>query len=234
DNGRNMTYQLSELKSEFKAQVQYAVPAIGLEHDVPFRFILEGLDELPVQEEEPETPEEPEESEDQNDKVLGELITDADETHEVEYITDSPATERNFNNPVTLLMKDGKQYIQMSGTGGQFIKSLTVNGEEVTWGEMNEDGTFVIQFELPGELSDELDFGMVISPPGTEDMEHVVSLSFAGDIPGESDESEDPAEDPEEEPTEEPAEEPEEEPAPEPEEVVEEENLLTPDKAYEI
>src|SRR5699024_4546225 len=122
----------------------------------------------------------------------------------------------------------------MSGTGGQFIKSLTVNGEEVTWGEMNEDGTFVIQFELPGELSDELDFGMVISPPGTEDMEHVVSLSFAGDIPGESDESEDPAEDPEEEPTEEPAEEPEEEPAPEPEEVVEEENLLTPDKAYEI
>src|SRR5699024_3083278 len=42
------TFALDELKKELHSQVQYSVPAIGLEHDVPFRFILEGLDELPV------------------------------------------------------------------------------------------------------------------------------------------------------------------------------------------
>lgn len=41
------TFNLSSLKKELNSQVQYAVPAIGLEHDVAFRFILEGLDELP-------------------------------------------------------------------------------------------------------------------------------------------------------------------------------------------
>src|SRR5699024_1733235 len=125
-------------------------------------------------------------------------IKNPDKTVELEYITDSSATQKQFNNPVTLLIKDGKQYIQMSGTGGQFIKSLTVNGTEVTWLENNDDGTFLIQFALPGDLSDEIDFGMVISPPGMDDMEHSVSLSFKdinSEDPKENSEKDDPKKD---------------------------------------
>lgn len=245
DDGKDMTYSLSELKSELNAQVQYNVPAINLEHDVPFRFILEGLDDLPVNEEEPETPDDPEGD---NDKEFGDPITDADKTYEVKYITDSDSTNRQFDNPATLLIKDDKMYIQMSGTGGQFIKSLTVNEEEVTWLENDEEGNFVIQFELPGAPSDEIDFGMTISPPGMDDMHHIVPLSFEtpADLEEPEDPAEDPAEDPEEDPEQNPSDEPKEEPKENPsekpkqeqkQELKEEQNnedALNPNKAYEI
>src|SRR5690625_4583770 len=260
----NWTYKLDTLKPELVSQVQYAVPSIGMEHDVPFRFMLEGLDELPVKEEEPETPEEPEDepedngaengsedengdedsedtgedengsenengndesedaddengsedengddesedtgdengsedengndesedADDENESEDGEngsdseegLIENADEVYEMEYMTNSPSTERNFHNPVKLLVKDGKKYIEMNGSGGQFITSLTVNGDEVIWGDIDEDGNFVIQFELSGSPSEEIDFGMTISPPGMDDMNHIVQMSFA-------------------------------------------------------
>src|SRR5690625_4179622 len=48
--GEDWTYQLDALKIELDAQVQYVVPMMGLEHDVSFRFLLEGLDEIPVKE----------------------------------------------------------------------------------------------------------------------------------------------------------------------------------------
>src|SRR5699024_10724063 len=145
-----------------------------------------------------------------------------DKTYETEFITDSSATQNQFNNPVTLLIKDGKQYIQMSGTGGQFIKSLTVNGTEVTWLEKNDDGTFLIQFALPGALSDEIDFGMVISPPGMDDMEHSVSLSFKdinSEDPKENSEKDDPKKDV---------------PKNDNKKKPKAKDLSTPDKAYEI
>src|SRR5699024_9834013 len=66
-DGEQWTYSLSSLKSELDAQVQYEVPALNMKHDVPFRFVLEGLDELPEKENpEPETPEEP--GDDDSDK----------------------------------------------------------------------------------------------------------------------------------------------------------------------
>jgi hypothetical protein len=64
----------------------------------------------------------------------------------------------------------------MSGSSGRFIKSLTINGEEVTWGVRDTDGQFVIQFEVTGDLSEELEFGMEIN--AGEGMEHIVPLSF--------------------------------------------------------
>lgn len=45
------TYVLNELQEELSAQVQYEVPSLNMEHDVPFRFELEGLDNLPLKEE---------------------------------------------------------------------------------------------------------------------------------------------------------------------------------------
>src|SRR5690625_2312657 len=59
------TYTLERLTEELRARVQYEVPFLGLVHDVGFKFVLEGLDELPVIIEEPEEPvEDPEESDD--------------------------------------------------------------------------------------------------------------------------------------------------------------------------
>src|SRR5699024_539161 len=79
----NWTYKLDTLKPELVSQVQYAVPSIGMEHDVPFRFMLEGLDELPVKEEEPETPEEPEdEPEDNGDENGSEDESGNDESED--------------------------------------------------------------------------------------------------------------------------------------------------------
>src|SRR5699024_8959384 len=232
--------------------------------DLPFRFILEGLDDLPKADDntgdedtdsnedgsgEDSTDGEENDSENGNDSNDGneqdeseengdtnkdgsddgkveEGIKNPDKTYETEFITDSSATQNQFNNPVTLLIKDGKQYIQMSGTGGQFIKSLTVNGTEVTWLEKNDDGTFLIQFALPGALSDEIDFGMVISPPGMDDMEHMVPLSFKdinSEDPKENPEKDDPKkDDPKNDNKQKPKKEP------------KAKDLSTPDKAYEI
>src|SRR5699024_6069895 len=78
----NWTYKLDTLKPELVSQVQYAVPSIGMEHDVPFRFMLEGLDELPVKEEEPETPEEPEDEPEDNDGENGNEDDNGDEDSE--------------------------------------------------------------------------------------------------------------------------------------------------------
>ena len=120
-----------------------------------------------------------------------------DESESVYYVTDSDNTKKYFENPVTLFSKDDQKYIQMDGTSGQFIDSLTINEEEVKWGEVQSDGTFTIQFELEGALSDELDFGMIIAPPipGVDEQTFDVSLSFvkapmgSGGTPGNSDET---------------------------------------------
>src|SRR5690625_4571168 len=46
DNAMYKTYKLNSLKSELDAQVQYEVPSIDMNHDVPFKFVLEGLDKI--------------------------------------------------------------------------------------------------------------------------------------------------------------------------------------------
>ncbi len=62
-DGNQWTYTLHSLQPTLKAQVQYEVPMLNMKHDVPFRFALEDLDQLPKQQE-PEV-DEPEEEVDQ-------------------------------------------------------------------------------------------------------------------------------------------------------------------------
>jgi len=118
-----------------------------------------------------------EEEENKPSKNFIELVTNADEEYLIDFVSESRAVNGQFSNPATLLYKDGKKYIQLSGTGGQFIEWLAINGTEVGWGEQNEDGSFIVQFELTGNLSDQLDFGMLINAGGRE-MEHEVDLTF--------------------------------------------------------
>ena len=118
-----------------------------------------------------------EEDENKPGKNFIEFVNGADEEYSINFVSESRAVNGQFNNPTKLLYKDGKKYIQMSGTGGQFIEWLAINGTEVGWGEQNDDGSFIVQFELVGNLSDQLDFGMLINAGGRE-MEHEVDLTF--------------------------------------------------------
>src|SRR5699024_9983525 len=57
DGVEYFTYQLDNLETELNSQVQYKVDMgpLQFDHDVPFRFILEGLDDLPVKKVKTET-----------------------------------------------------------------------------------------------------------------------------------------------------------------------------------
>lgn len=58
-DGEEWTFKINKLKPILNSRVQYEVPMLNMEHDVAFRFSLEGLDDLPVKEEpEKEEPEE--------------------------------------------------------------------------------------------------------------------------------------------------------------------------------
>lgn len=50
--GKVYTFTLDRLKEVLNSQVQYNVPSLGMDHDVEFRFVLEGLDKLPIKIEE--------------------------------------------------------------------------------------------------------------------------------------------------------------------------------------
>ena len=163
-----------------------------------------------------------------------------DEAFTLNFVSESPAVNRQFLNPVALLYKNGEAYIQINGTGGQYFKSLSINGEEVTWGEINEDGTFTVQFKVDGSLSTVLDMGMVISA-GPREMTHLLDFTFdestqvAADVANytllvENNDVEVPSE----EPTQEENNKPEEQAEENIKTATPEKNPLTPDKAYEI
>src|SRR5690625_4531859 len=119
---------------------------------------------------------EPEESEDEetekeeptkapDEREVGKLLTEseADAVYELEYETDSPATEAQLENPVKLFEKENKQYIQIpvNERGADYFRSLKINDKQVTWNSI-EEGPYIIQFELPGNIEDTLSLDMVI------------------------------------------------------------------------
>ncbi|MHA6252419.1 NEAT domain-containing protein [Oceanobacillus sp. CAU 1775] len=164
-----------------------------MEHTVRVFFGVEDISEVSpellestlVLNNETETPkEEPKEEENEDKDPVEEstVVSLPDNATFIKLVSKSPAVSRQFDNPAIVFEHDGKTMIQMSGTGGQFIESLTINGEEVTWGDKNKDGSFFFQFEHPGNLSKALDFGMVIVPPFGDKMEHEVDLAFDENI----------------------------------------------------
>lgn len=98
-----------------------------------------------------------------------------DEAYTIEYVSDLNLSP-HYENPVVLLVKDGRLFIQMTGGGAQFVESLMINDEEVTWGEITKDGTYTIQFEIDS-LSEAQKFSMYLSTPMGE-MDHHAELSF--------------------------------------------------------
>ncbi len=107
------------------------------------------------------------------------IIENPDTTEEVEYKSDLDLSQY-FQNPAKFIEKDGNKYIQMTGNMGQFIDTLTIDGKEAVLGEIKEDGTYVMQFEVLKPLSEKLDFNMLIDI-GSRVMEHDAKLWFEGE-----------------------------------------------------
>src|SRR5699024_10458750 len=94
------TYALNELKEILNAQVQYEVESMGMEHDVPLRFKLEGINEIPEQDDEDESSEEDESegnegSEDKDESEGNEDTEEGTDSEENEDIEDGAESEDN-------------------------------------------------------------------------------------------------------------------------------------------
>ncbi|MBU5467578.1 NEAT domain-containing protein [Virgibacillus sp. MSJ-26] len=154
-DAKDMTYELTNLKSELNAQVQYEVPSIGLDHDVPFRFILEGLDDLPVKEEEATEPEdddtdgveedndkgnndseegtEPEEEpeQDSDDSVI--KLDKGYYTIDTSYLRDDNDDKSSMasylESPVFLEVKDGKVLATITISEDETVTKMQVEGK---------------------------------------------------------------------------------------------------------
>src|SRR5699024_6161609 len=109
---------------------------------------------------ESEKPEQPEKKPAPEERVVGSILSedDADEVYELEYGTDSNATAGQLKNPVKLLVKDNKKYVQIpiNEGGAQYFRSLKFNGEEVVWNSIDE-GPYIIQYELKNGIEAEID-----------------------------------------------------------------------------
>lgn len=139
-------------------------------HDIDLIFDANSL--VMIESENEEEPEQPTGA--QEERIVRTLMTEneADTVYELTYGTDSNSTKGQLLNPVTLLEKDDKQFIQISinESGAQYFKSLQINGEQVAWNSITE-GPYTIQFELLGKLEDHLTLDMVIQA-GTRVMQH--------------------------------------------------------------
>jgi len=159
------TFQVDEITEVYQAAMNYYVPDMPGDmgdkdkgHSADYKIVLDKdeLSNLPQKSDDEEASEERKE---------GQLLTEeeADAVYQLNYKTDSKATEAQLENPVKLLEKDNKEYvqIQVNDEGAQFFRSLKVNEKEVTWNSITE-GPYNIQFELPNGIKDELELSMVI------------------------------------------------------------------------
>src|SRR5699024_12316070 len=173
EDAKYFTFQLDSLKNVYDSQIRYVVPSMGMDHSPDFILQLNGLDELPVKSDEEDSKKE-ETTEAPEEREVGGLLTEkeADAVYQLEYGTDSDITAGQLVNPVKLLEKDNKEYIQIpiNENGAQFLRSLKFDGEEVTWNSIDE-GPHNIQFELKNGIEDKLDVSMVIQD-GPKSMSH--------------------------------------------------------------
>src|SRR5690625_1535570 len=159
------TFQVDEITEVYQAAMNYYVPDMPGDmgdkdkgHSADYKIVLDKdeLSNLPQKSDDEEASEERKE---------GQLLTEeeADAVYQLNYKPDSKATEAQLENPVKLLEKDNKEYvqIQVNDEGAQFFRSLKINEKEVTWNSITE-GPYSIQFELPNGIEDELELSMVI------------------------------------------------------------------------
>lgn len=111
------------------------------------------------------------------------IIKKPKKSKEINYQSDMDLS-RYFNNPAKSIEKNGKKYIQITGNMGQYIEKLVVEGKDAKLGNVNKDGTYIMQFEVTENLSKKLDFKMVVNT-GSNVMEHETKLWFGDDMSSE-------------------------------------------------
>src|SRR5699024_11107555 len=143
---KEMTFDLADYKTELNATVHYVVPSMNMDHkDVPFRFILEGLDDLPVKEEEATEPEN--EGDKDSEEATEPEETDSEETTEPEEESDSeedatkPEQEANATAIDVSYIKDDSEEtssmasylespIYLEVKNGKILATITINDDE--------------------------------------------------------------------------------------------------------
>src|SRR5699024_944835 len=145
-----------------------------IDHDVPFRFILEGLDEIPEFNDETEgkstyeTPKEEEDSKKEKSQDDSKVKPKEDPkttkiTPDKEYyinytikhedgIQDSVANDF-FTNKGILLEKDNKTYVQMTITEGDMVSDLKNKYGEALLVNEKKDGSIVVQLRVNNDLA---------------------------------------------------------------------------------
>lgn len=154
---KEMTFDLADYKTEFNATVHYVVPSMNMDHeDVPFRFVLEGLDNLPVKEETTKPENEDEGDNDSAETTEPEEETDSEQTTEpkqdaddsvikldngyytidVSYLKedndDNSAMGSYLESPVFLEVQDGKVLATVTISEDETVTKLQVDGKNAT------------------------------------------------------------------------------------------------------
>lgn len=233
------TYQLKTVASKIPAVTTYEVPFIGLIHEnVELDFELVGLDELPVVEEQPE-------EDGNNDESTTIDLANGSYTMDVSYLKadndDNSSMGNYLGDSVFLSVEDGKAELTLTVTNKDAVTKLQVDGndaiDKVVDGEKRYE-TFkldrldsivaaYVEYQAPynGRVFEgQADFRIALD-------EASIKSVNASDKPGADIESE-PGKEKEDEDKDNNGSSDDEGKTPQKE--PNEENLLTPDKAYEI
>lgn len=109
----------------------------------------------------------------------------ADGTYQLNYEMKEDGTQNTsiadgyFTKPATLTVENGVQYIQLTVTGSNYIKSLSApSGPVQVVSEDTENQTRTVKFRVDGDLSQPLDMQMHIVVPDMYDTTHTAQAVF--------------------------------------------------------
>src|SRR5690625_1280125 len=106
-----------------------------------------------------------------------------DKAYEINYVimnkngVDTSVADQFFVKPGTLLVKDGKTYLQVTINNGEMVEKLSSQYGDAVIVKRNKDGSIVVQLRVNDDLSDTL-LAMKINVPGLYNADHEAILVF--------------------------------------------------------
>lgn len=95
-------------------------------------------------------------------------IVESSNSEKVIFETVGANISKNYEDFITIVEKEGKQYLQLHGKSQhEFVDALFINGERMNIGEAQEGGAYLAQYELPNSLEENTyNFTMLINAMG--------------------------------------------------------------------
>src|SRR5699024_5435649 len=159
------TFKMDELSEILYAHTQYEEPAFNLDHDVDFRFQIENMDDVPVENDQNENTEDPNNENNQNENTEDQTNENdkndkTEDTNNKEDNSDNKGSEHNRGgigqNKETFLNNRKQQTVQQQvAQNGNKQKSKPLDRPEVGHGD-GVNGRVVNDQELnpqPGDYS---------------------------------------------------------------------------------